>query len=363
VSRPLLLVTNLVPPDRVGALQALNEREGLEVAIYDGRLHHATGGVDDPGVPFRRVGQREVFSLAASGRYRTVIATSAGRVALPAAYFGARRARVPFIYWTGIWHQVATPAHLAAAPLVRWIESHADAVVAYGPHVADYVQSHGARNVHVAPQAVDVEFWGEPVDGSVARDRLGSPEFLLVFAGRDRPGKGLTTALEAWRLAGVDGALALAGVDASGPAATGRPSASEGVSRVEPVGMIGPEALRELFAAADALVIPSEPTASFREPWGLVANEAMLQGTPVIATDAVGAAAGGLVRDRETGIVVPAGDARALASAISRLAASPELRAGLAQRGRTEALTYDFEAWAQAFSRALESAGASKASC
>ena len=323
MSRPLLLVTNLVPPDRVGALKALNEREGLEVAIYDGRLHHATGGVDDPGVPFRRISQREVFSLAASGRYRAVIATSAGRLALPTAYCGARRAGVPFVYWTGIWHQVATPAHLAAAPLVRWIESHADAVVAYGPHVADYARSHGARNVHVAPQAVDVEFWAEPEDGSDARQRLGSPKFLLVFAGRDRPGKGLTTALEAWRLAGVEGVFALAGVEASSPAAAARASMSQGDARVEPLGMIGPEALRELFAAADALVMPSEPTPSFREPWGLVANEAMLQGTPVIATDAVGAAAGGLVREGETGLVVPAGDARAMASAISRLATNP----------------------------------------
>ncbi len=359
MSRPLLLVTNQVPPDRIGALKALDEREGLEVAIYDGRLHHATAGVADPGVPFRRISQREAFSLAAGGRYRAVIATSAGRIALPAAYLGARRAGVPFVYWTGIWHQVATPAHLAAAPLVRWIESHADAVVAYGPHVADYARGHGARNVHVGPQAVDVEFWGEPVDGSPARERLGSPGFLLVFAGRDRPGKGLAMALEAWRLAGVDGVFALAGVDPAEAHVAGQPEAGRDGPPVEALGMLDPEALRELFAAADALVIPSEPTAAFREPWGLVANEAMLQGVPVIATDAVGAAAGGLVRDGETGLVAPAGDAGALASAISRLAASPGLRAELSERGRAEALTYDFGAWTEAFSRALETAGAS----
>lgn len=363
MSRPLLLVTNHVPPDRVGALQALNRLEGLEVAIYDGRLHHATGGVEDPGVPFRRITQRQAFSLAASGRYRAVIATSAGRIALPAAYFGARRAGVPFVYWTGIWHQVATPAHIAGAPLVRWIEGHAEAVVAYGPHVADYVRRHGARNVHVAPQAVDVGFWAEPVDGSGLRKRLGSPGFLLAFAGRDRPGKGLATAIEAWGLAGVDGLFALAGVDASDPSVAGRPGSGPDGPRVEALGMLAPEALRELFAAADAVVIPSEPTPGFREPWGLVANEAMLQGTPVIATGAVGAAAGAMVRDGDTGLVVPAGDPGAVAAAIGRLATDPELRARLSRRGRAEALTHDFEAWAQAFSRALEPAGAAAASC
>ncbi|MFM9127525.1 MAG: glycosyltransferase family 4 protein, partial [Solirubrobacterales bacterium] len=220
-----------------------------------------------------------------------------------------------------------------------------------------------ARNVHVAPQAVDVGFWAEPVDGSALRKRLGSPGFLLAFAGRDRPGKGLPTALAAWRAAGVDGLFALAGVGASDSSVAGRPGSGPDGTRVEALGMLAPEALRELFAAADAVVIPSEPTPAFREPGGLVANEAMLQGTPVIATRAVGAAAGALVRDGETGIVVPAGDPGALATAIGRLATDPALRAGLVQRGRTEALSYDFEAWAQALSRALEPAGAGKASC
>ena len=50
------------------------------------------------------------------------------------------------------------------------------------------------------------------------------------------------------------------------------------------------------------------------EPWGLVVNEAMNQATAIIASDAVGAAAGGLVRDGRNGLIVPAGDAGALAA-------------------------------------------------
>ena len=139
MTKPVLLVTHQVHPDRAGALAELNNAETIKVAIYDGKQHHGTAGLEDPGVPFIRLSQKGIYRLSASCRYRAVIATSVGRIALPAAYLGARRAGVPFIYWTGIWHQVATPAHLAAAPLVRWIESHADAVIAYGPHVAEYV--------------------------------------------------------------------------------------------------------------------------------------------------------------------------------------------------------------------------------
>ena len=76
-ARPVLVVTNLVPPDRAGAFQALHEREGVELALFGGRSHHATGGVDDPGVPHRTIGQRDAYRLAASGAYRAVPAITA----------------------------------------------------------------------------------------------------------------------------------------------------------------------------------------------------------------------------------------------------------------------------------------------
>ena len=63
-------------------------------------------------------------------------------------------------------------------------------------------------------------------------------------------------------------------------------------------------------------MLPSITTALDKEPWGLVVNEAMHAGLPVVATDAVGAAAGGLVRDGENGFVVPERDADALAAAV-----------------------------------------------
>ncbi len=352
--KPLLLVTGHVPPDRVGAMRALHDAEGLELAIYDGRLHHATAGVEDPGVPHRHVSQRQVLALAAAGGHRAVIATSAGRIALPAAYAGARRARVPFLYWTGIWAQVRTPAHLVAMPLVRRIERRADAVLTYGPHVSDYVRSHGARNVHVAPQAVDVEFWSVPGGGEVARRSVGDPRFLALFAGRDAPGKGLPTLLDAWRasrLADGGGVLALAGVAAS---------AATSSAGVVALGSLASEQLRNFYAAADVLVVPSAPTRAFREPWGLVANEAMLQRTAVIATDAVGAAAGGLVRDDLTGLVVRAGDPAALAGALGRLESDFPTRERLAAAGREAAAGYTYAACAAGVSAALATVSASR---
>jgi glycosyltransferase involved in cell wall biosynthesis len=77
----------------------------------------------------------------------------------------------------------------------------------------------------------------------------------------------------------------------------------------------------------------------------------------VIATDAVGAAAGGLVQHERTGLVVPAGDAPALAAALRRLHDDPGLRARLGTAAKAAVAPYTQAAWAAGMSRALREAG------
>jgi glycosyltransferase involved in cell wall biosynthesis len=335
--RPVLFVTNLVAPDRVGAFRALHAQAGIELALFGGRSHHATAGVADPGVPFRLVEQAQVFALAASGAYRAVVCGTAGRVALPAAWAGARRAGVPFVLWSALWAHPRSAAHVAGALLLRSLYRDADAVVAYGPHVALFARRNGARRVTIAPQAVDAAFWSAPPDGP--HWRRGA-EFAAVFVGRDEPGKGLDVLLEAWsrvRLQPPSGVLALVGV--------------EGVTGA--VGPQPPTSVRNFLATADVLVVPSRRTSTFREPWGLVVNEAMHAGTPVIATDQVGAAAGGLVRNGRNGLVVPSEDPAALAGALRLLRDDEELRTRLAAAARQDVAPYTFRAWAAGFSEAL----------
>jgi glycosyltransferase involved in cell wall biosynthesis len=130
---------------------------------------------------------------------------------------------------------------------------------------------------------------------------------------------------------------------------------------VTATGPLPPEEVRNNYASSDVLVVPSVPTRDFREPWGLVVNEAFNQGVPVIATDAVGAAAGGLVRHEDTGLVVRAGDAGALAAALRRLHDDPRLRARLGERARAAVAAYTHDAWAQGMSRALQAVGTARA--
>jgi glycosyltransferase involved in cell wall biosynthesis len=124
------------------------------------------------------------------------------------------------------------------------------------------------------------------------------------------------------------------------------------VAHVEPR---TPEQVRNFLACADVLVVPSIRTRNFREPWGLVANEAMNQSTPVIASDQVGAVAGGLVRHERNGLVVAAGDPDALAAALTRLHGDTALRQRLGANARRDVAAYTFEAWASGFETALRS--------
>jgi glycosyltransferase involved in cell wall biosynthesis len=112
------------------------------------------------------------------------------------------------------------------------------------------------------------------------------------------------------------------------------------------------------YAAAELAVLPSVRTPRFLEPWGLVCNEAMHQGRPVVATDAVGAVAGGLVRDGQTGLVVKAGDSAGLAAAIDTLLADEPLRARLGAAAREAVSAYTYDAMVEAFDRALVTAAA-----
>jgi glycosyltransferase involved in cell wall biosynthesis len=79
----------------------------------------------------------------------------------------------------------------------------------------------------------------------------------------------------------------------------------------------------------------------------------MHQGRPVIASDAVGAVAGRLVRDGENGLVVRAGDAAELAAAIERLLGEDALRERLGHAAREAVRPYTYDAMIEGFERAL----------
>ncbi|HUA75325.1 MAG TPA: glycosyltransferase family 4 protein [Solirubrobacteraceae bacterium] len=365
LSKPVLFATGHAPAYRVPGLALLHEREGIELALFGGRSKHGGEGFEgEMPFPVRHVRPRELRALAASGRYRAVVCPTGGRLAPLAAWSGARYRRTPLILWASLWAHPRTPAHAFSYLPLRRLYRSADAVVTYGPHVSAYVRARGARNVHEAAQAVDNEFWASPQvapPGEPGWPAQAKVKFL--FVGRPEREKGLAVLARAWRaseLAPPEAALVLAGVAPDLEAIAPSGPRRQGDAGLVGLGSVPARKLRDVYAACDALVLPSIATRTFREPWGLVINEAMNRGLPVIASDAVGAVAGGLVRDGENGLVVAAGDSDALAHALARLAGDPELRSRLGEQGARDVQAYTYRAWAQGFSGALASLNLSR---
>ena len=378
--KPVLFVTGHAPPDRVGAFARLHEAENVEFALFGGPSKHGGPAPSaeqalegDLPFPHRYIRQHEPVALAASGRYRAVICSTGGRIAMGATWAGARRAKLPLVLWSALWSHPRSAAHALSFLALRRLYRSADAVVTYGSHVSAYVRARGAHNVHIAPQAVDNDFWSAseiappswPIGGLSAWPEQVATKFL--FVGRPVREKGLGVLTEAWHAAGLHAptaALVLVGVGSGPPrvpaggaagyvgGAAGR--AGEGILRMDPV---TPIELRSLYAESDVLVVPSIPTSTFREPWGLVVNEAMNRELAVIASDAVGAAAGGLVRNGESGLVVATGDRAALADAMRRLASDPALRLRLGKAGARDVRAFTYDAWAAGFTAALATLG------
>jgi glycosyltransferase involved in cell wall biosynthesis len=285
-----------------------------------------------------------------------------GRFALPATYLVARLRGKPFVLWTGLWTRLQTPAHRLFYPLTRYIYRHADAIVAYGSHVKDFLVQEGvpAERIFYGTHAVDNEEYNREVSEQEIQElreklQITPDKRVILYIGRLEYMKGLAYLIDAFAsLKRSDAVLVLAG---AGSAEAELRAQVERLGISEQVRFVGYVPIKEsitYYALAWTLILNSITVPQGKEPWGLVVNEAFNQGTPAIASDAVGAAAGGLVRDGETGLVVPERDVPALAQAIQRMLDEPGLRERLSARAREVIATWDNEAMVKGFREAIE---------
>lgn len=211
----------------------------------------------------------------------------------------------------------------------------ADLVVAASEVERAHLAAHGASpgRVAVIPCGVDTELF-RPGDRDAARAALGLDDRpLALYVGRIAPIKGLDTLLDAVaRLRALGLRLLVVGGEADEPldgheAEIRRRAEALGLgAAVSFVGAQPQDRLRDYYVAADVTVLPS-----YYESFGMVALEAMACGSPVLATRVGGLAT--TVLDGVTGVLVPDGDAAALAGSLERLLGDAALRWRLGREG------------------------------
>jgi glycosyltransferase involved in cell wall biosynthesis len=288
-------------------------------------------------------------------RYDAIVKSLNGRLMVPPLWAAARARGVPFVLWTGMWYHPVSRFHRLSRPLTEALYRDVGAIVTYGDHVKRFVEDVRGVDpdkIFVAGQAVVPERFT-----AVTPQYNGHvPEVLFVGQFEER--KGLWDLFDAAELL-QDLPFKLRII--------GNGSLQDQVERraatlpsVELLGYVSQADLPDQLARSRCLVLPSVTTDVDKEPWGLVLNEAMHAGLPVVATDAVGAAVGGLVSEGESGFVVPERNADALAGALRKLVADADLAQRMGARARADAEAFTYERMGEAFERAVRHAIAHK---
>lgn len=235
----------------------------------------------------------------------------------------------------GLYEHTVAPALIRAADRVCVLSpDHAESV----PYLARTGRRDPEKLVEM-PNGVDSDLFAPGPDASGLRQRLGIADDAVVaafvatldlahhFKRLDVAIDGLArTADERLHLVVAGGGELLEGFRA-------RAREAGVADRVHFLGAVPHAELPDVLRAADLFLLTTEPPESF----GIVLIEAMACGLPAIATDYPGVRA--VIDDGETGSLVPAGDADAVASALRDLVeAGPERRATLGEAGRAKAV-------------------------
>jgi glycosyltransferase involved in cell wall biosynthesis len=377
MSRQVVIITEIIAPYRIPVFNALAQHDGIDLHVIflaenDSTQRQWLVYKDE----IRFAYQVLPFWRQRSGRHSLLLnwgAETALRRVAPdfivcggynyaaswRSMFWARRNRVPF----GLWTESTTRDFRGGHAWIEFLKTRflrrCDAFVVPGKSSTEYLRNYGVPEemIFTAPNAVDTQFFSQRAeairrDAAVAlhRQALGLPAHFFLFAGRLEREKGVFDLLRAYGAltAEVRGEVGLVFVgdgaarsDLLHHAAAIRPGA------IHLAGFTQREHLATYYALADALVFPTHT-----DRWGLVVNEAMACGLPVISSAAAGCVAD-LVESGWNGRVVSAGDVGQLASAMDELARNAELRSLMGQRSRERIQQFSPEAWAAGMANAV----------
>ncbi len=293
------------------------------------------------------------------GNYDVYIKCISDRFALPTTFLVAKAKHKPFIFWTGLWMHPKIFFHKISFIPTKYIYRHSDAIVAYGDHVRRYLVELGISDekIFCAWQAVDNKIFNKCVSDEeklTLRKELGlSQEKIVLYVGRLGEGKGLCYLIDAVSMM-RDLSINLLFIGEG----TLRRELEEKCKKFDVkyrfLSHIQNVELYKYYTLADVFVLPSITTKTIKETWGLVINEAMNQGCPIVATDAVGAAVGGLVQNGRNGFVVPEKNSKKLKEAIECILKDEKLAKSMGECSREIIKNWTYPRMVAGFSEAVD---------
>lgn len=264
-------------------------------------------------------------------------------------WFTAKLRRKPLIFWSEF---VETDYHAENYPLKRRIgdiyrrriAKDADRCIAFSKMNEQHLLNLGVDEEKIirTAQIMPVEQMAnvDDVDESGIKNTERTTVLSLCYL---RQNKGISELVRAFKKLNPDDAeLIIAG---DGPQMQHLQELASGIENIRFTGYIEEPKKARIYDASDVFVLPTK-----WDSWGLVVNEAMYHGLPVITTESAGSKE--LIDGN--GFVVEPGDVSALEEALDRLLADAELRIEMGERSKEIIKQYDTELLVSAFRQAID---------
>jgi 1,2-diacylglycerol 3-alpha-glucosyltransferase len=375
MSRRLVILTEIISPYRIPLFNDLAEREDMD-------LHVIFLAETDPNLRQWTVYKNEIrFSYQILPSWRIHVAGY--KVLLNRGLSRALKAAAPDVILCGGYNYVASWEALVWSrthntPFLLWSESnlqdlrrghalvellkdeflhHCTGFVVPGRSAQEYLRSRKVNEdqIFTAPNAVDNCLFAKAItearqNAARCRAEFGLPERYILFVGRFVREKGVFDLLSAYASLTPDLRRQVGLVFVGDGISRGQ--LQEQSASISPRVIVFPgfaqrEQLGMYYGLAEMLVLPT-----YSDPWGLVVNEAMACGLPVIVSRVAGCAAD-LVREGWNGSLVAPGDVSKLAAIIQRLADQPEMCARMGANSLEHISHYSPAEWSQGIVRAI----------
>lgn len=367
--RPFVVYWNNIPsPYMVERFNALADRNPFEFeAWFNDRIHSdRSWTVDEAAWRFRHrylptthlFGRTQHWPLPVLGRRPDVLVSLYAQPSFLVGWALARLRRVK----TGLWVEVTFDRWVKRTPvkeaIKRWLFPKVDAIVTVGNDGKGFAAKYRAdvKRIFFAPHVIDVSHYQSGANSArperdALRRGLGLEGITFIYVGRLWWGKGINYLLHAFeavqRQSTEPVSLLLVG-DGPDEAKLRQICAARGIRNVVFAGFQQKPELPRYYALADVFVFPT-----LGDPYGLVVDEAMACGLPVISTSAAGE-----IRDRITeganGYIVPPEDSAALAERMLYLTQNPDLIARMGVVSHEKIQGHTPERWAEDFERIVQ---------
>ncbi|MCL4460030.1 MAG: glycosyltransferase family 4 protein [Chloroflexi bacterium] len=362
----VILIHNIISPHVVPQFQKLAQRPGLELKVYflseteenrRWRIKPAYGFAYQvlPKITLT-LRHQDLFSYHINPtvilhllRDAPDVVVSAGwdSLAAQSSFLFCKVRHLPFVLWSGSTINEPSWRRDVSLPLVKFIVRHSDAYIAYGTRAKEYLIHLGApaERIFISINTVDTEYFQSnsmmsEVEKAALTERLGiQTTKTILYVGQLIERKGVTHLLRAYALLKreySDVSLLIVGYGYQ-EGELKDICEREQIEDVVFLGHIDVSEVPRFYGLADLFVLPSS-----EEVWGLVINEALACGLPVITTNKVGASVD-LVKEGKNGYIVEAGNVVQLYQSMKRVITDTALAKamGVVSRQLSEKFTID----------------------